>query len=130
MKTKIEIESFGEHVKLVFAGGNLIAFQNLLWVCGGNPDNEATSGSVTRENLAGAVKAFRAINPFQARRGRGLWRNSPFEFKIVSQLESNSHRGMPEYAMGCHKDDPEELARERQFNVDIERRAQHYAKMN
>ncbi len=130
-QTLIEIESFGDVLRLTFSNGNPIAFQNLLWVCQG--ENESNEGkedilsfTIGKERLSQAIKAFRVSNPFQSRRGKGLWKASPFTFKKVSQLASNAIHGMSSYSIGCQKDDKEELARERQFAHDTSKRTKHY----
>jgi hypothetical protein len=102
MKINVMLESFGERVRLSlspmtikektrrvvlgYAPNDEVAknmFANLLWILGGNGNEE--SFIVARETLVKAIQAFRVANPTQGRRGKGLWKASPFSFSLVSQ---------------------------------------------
>lgn len=86
-KVAVMLESFGARCRLSLSPGQSgIAanmFANLLWILGASGGEETFIAS--REKLAAAIKAFRASNVMQGRRGKGLWKQSPFSFSLVAQ---------------------------------------------
>lgn len=112
MKTKILLENFGESVRCSLEHGQTRIqenqFLNLAWLCRqDNLPEGIESFTVSREKLSKAIQTFRAINPFQARRGKGLWKNSPFSFRIVEQRGSKSIN-LTGYLQGYYQDSIEE----------------------
>lgn len=101
MKVKIMLESFGNRVRLSLSPGQpgaMVSFSNLLWVLGGTGSEESLV--IARETLAKGIQAFRAANPNQARRGKGLWKQSPFEFSLVAQRNDTREIASGNYGIG------------------------------
>ena len=103
MKTKIKImlESFGERCRLSLSPGqDTIAnnmFANLVWILGGFGNEE--SFTIARDTLAKSIKVFRAAN-LANRRGKGLWKASPFFFSVVVQRNDTRTMDNGIYGMG------------------------------
>lgn len=105
-KVKVIVESFGSHVRLTLAEGQNgtahTMLKNLAWTCGYHAwriTDDMESFSTQFDDFAHAVKAFRAANVKQDRRGKGFWKQSPFVFKFVAQqrflnrdFEANGYR--------------------------------------
>jgi hypothetical protein len=111
MKPIIQIESLGYAVRLHLVNHSTIndnLFANLAWVCSSddgrvfNPENDFVC---SREKLTEAIKAFRYANITQPRRGKGLVKQSPFEFHEVSQFNAqNKVLTMEGYKQGEYQD--------------------------
>lgn len=95
-KINITVESFGSMSRLSLERGqNGIAhttFANLAWTCqvdmSRTATNDVESFIAPKEDVAKAVKTFRVLNTKQARRGKGLWKQSPFIFHHIGQQRS------------------------------------------
>lgn len=92
-KVKVIIESFGDYARLSLeAGQNGVAhtsFLNLAWGCEVETShietNEVECFMAPKEAVAKMIRAFRAANTQQPRRGKGSWKQSPFIFQYVGQ---------------------------------------------
>lgn len=107
------IESFGPvKIRLTMkAGQNDIShnlFANLAWACGSEANPWEIENFITsREKVAGAIKAFRCGNVTQERRGRGLWKQSPFRFYNVEQRNDTRAISIEGCGVGCYQDTKE-----------------------
>lgn len=106
--TKILIENLGEHLKLSLKAGqdntSKVLFANLAWVCSDYLKRADTESFIVgRKVLAGAIQGFRIANPSQSRRGKGLWKQSPFSFEIVRSYSSEPLK-IQGYKVGSYQD--------------------------
>lgn len=109
-KTKILLESIGENVRLTLASTedetSNIMFQNLKWLCTKQVDvleNDSKVFIAPKNKLMLAIQAYRASNISQPRRGKQLWKESPFLFQVVSQKTFDT-KGFEDYRQGEHQD--------------------------
>jgi hypothetical protein len=112
-KTTVLIESLGERVRLTIQDASdevsRIMFANLRWLCTKRETDildeikDYDQFTTEREQLAKAIKAYRSVNQQQGRRGKQLWKSSPFLFKAVSQ-QNGQTKGLPTYKQGENQD--------------------------
>lgn len=89
-KATILIEQMGAKVGLSIEDGademTQNMFNNLLWLCSNEQDNVTQTRIVPTDKLVSVIKAYRAVNTKQPRRGlphQGNWKESPFNFVVV-----------------------------------------------
>lgn len=112
MKTKITLENFGHKVRVNLVKNQGIEatnmFTNLAWLCGSEPHEDNFESFITlSDKLVKAIQAYRAVNTWQPRRGKGQWKCSPFEFSVIMQT-SNKGSSYEVYSQGTYQDTPEE----------------------
>lgn len=107
-KTLVTIENFGNMVRVTLVNGQTtldnVRFVNLAWTseCHFREGEAIESFLTTSEKLAKAIQAFRVLNT-DARRGKRLWKASPFEFTYINQMR-NKGNGYEIYNQGTYQD--------------------------
>lgn len=89
MKHPILLEKQGNTLRLSVKETSCM-FDNLAWLCSDYHKADGVEAfTCAPERLARAIQCFRVANISQARRGRKLWKDSPFSFLIVSRHHSS-----------------------------------------